>query len=48
MIEWTKETAENQYRIPHWGQGFFGINDKGHLSVYPTKEVKGRELIYQK
>lgn len=44
MIEWTREEAENQYRIPHWGQGFFGINDKGNLSVYPTKKTKGPRI----
>ncbi len=44
MIEWTKEEAENQYRIPHWGKGFFGINDKGNLSVYPEKRIDGPRI----
>jgi arginine decarboxylase len=44
MIEWTKEEAENQYRIPHWGLGFFGINDLGNLSVYPEKRTDGPRI----
>ena len=44
MIEWTKEDALNHYRIPHWGKGFFGINDEGNLSVYPEKRVDGPRI----
>ncbi|MCO4792239.1 MAG: biosynthetic arginine decarboxylase [Bacteriovoracaceae bacterium] len=44
MIEWTREEAENYYRIPHWGKDFFGINNMGNLSVYPEKRTDGPRI----
>ena len=38
MIEWNKEEALEYYRINRWGDGYFGINDNGELSVFPDKE----------
>lgn len=42
--DWTKEEAENYYRIPHWGKDFFGVNDDGNLSVYPEKNKEGPRI----
>ncbi len=35
MSKWTHHESESLYNIKHWGTGFFGINAKGHVEVYP-------------
>lgn len=35
---WTPEDSARLYGLPDWGQGFFRVNDKGHVVVTPTKE----------
>ena len=37
MMEWQKNEALEYYRIPKWGEGYFGINDQGELSVYTDR-----------
>ncbi|MFT6071106.1 MAG: arginine decarboxylase [Bacteriovoracaceae bacterium] len=37
MKEWTKEKAKRAYLFDRWGNGYFDVNDKGHLSVHPLK-----------
>ena len=32
---WTKAEALENYAVPAWGAGYFGINDKGHVIVHP-------------
>lgn len=34
---WSVEDAINEYQITRWGDGYFTVNDKGELSVSPTK-----------
>jgi arginine decarboxylase len=34
---WTTEDSLELYSIPSWGQGYFGISEKGHLVVFPDK-----------
>ena len=29
------------YKVSRWGDGYFGINDKGHLVVYPERRADG-------
>lgn len=38
---WTITDSKRLYRIGEWGEGFFSINNKGHLSVLPDKSEKG-------
>lgn len=33
--EWTTEDAEKTYFVKSWGDGYFDINEEGHLSVSP-------------
>jgi arginine decarboxylase len=40
---WTIEDALELYNVDGWGVGYFGINEKGHVTVHPTKE-EGRSL----
>ena len=37
LAGWSIEEAREFYNIRQWGQGFFDINDKGNVVVYPEK-----------
>ena len=36
---WSIDDAEELYQIRGWGQGFFGINSRGHVVVRPTRKA---------
>jgi len=35
---WSLDEARELYNIEGWGVGYFDINQKGHLTVHPTRE----------
>ena len=35
---WSAEESAKLYSIRNWGQGYFSINDDGHVAVHPTQE----------
>src|ERR1019366_7512736 len=35
---WTVDAAKALYNIDGWGDGFFDVNDKGHVVVRPDKD----------
>src|SRR5436189_282619 len=35
---WSATEAAEMYDVPRWGQGYFSVNEQGHLQVHPTKE----------
>jgi len=35
MRGWTIKDSLELYHVSHWGEGYFGINDAGHLEVHP-------------
>ena len=35
---WCLDDATKLYNIKQWGQGYFSINDEGHVAVHPTQE----------
>ena len=37
-MAWTLDDARDLYNIDSWGIGYFRINDKGHVTVHPTKD----------
>src|SRR5438105_7944749 len=37
MDAWKIQDALEIYEVRHWGKGYFGINDRGHLAVHPNK-----------
>ncbi|MFZ4713535.1 MAG: biosynthetic arginine decarboxylase [Bacteriovoracaceae bacterium] len=39
--EWTTEDADELYSISRWGDGYFGVNEKGNLTVLPLKTTNG-------
>jgi arginine decarboxylase len=34
---WTPDHARDLYNIEHWGEGYFGVNAEGHLTVRPRR-----------
>lgn len=39
--EWTIKDADEIYQISRWGEGYFSVNDKGDLSINPTRTAGG-------
>src|SRR5258706_679859 len=35
---WTVRDTETLYRVREWGQGYFSVNDCGHVAVHPTQD----------
>ena len=35
---WSREESAKLYGIQSWGQGYFSINDDGHVVVHPTQD----------
>ncbi len=44
---WTVEDARQRYQIAAWGQGFFEINDAGHVEVRPHRSEKPSIDIFE-
>jgi arginine decarboxylase len=36
--KWTIDDARELYNVEGWGIGYFDINEKGHVTVHPTKD----------
>lgn len=41
---WSKEDADEVYHISRWGDGYFDINDQGHLCVLPNRDSNGPRI----
>ncbi len=37
-MTWSTDQARKTYSIPHWADGYFDVNDAGHVVVRPTGE----------
>src|ERR1700755_2111389 len=35
---WSLADAVKLYNINQWGQGYFSINEEGHVAVHPTQD----------
>jgi arginine decarboxylase len=45
VSNWSIAEASELYDVPRWGQGYFSIDDQGHLQVHPTKDpARGVDL----
>ena len=42
--DWTLEDAERLYGLSSWGQGFFGVNEEGHVVIRPLRDQRGIDL----
>ena len=38
MSDWSLDQARKTYSIPHWADGYFDVNDAGHVVVKPTAD----------
>jgi arginine decarboxylase len=42
---WSVAEAAELYDVPRWGQGYFSVNEQGHVQVHPTKDpARGVDL----
>ena len=37
---WDIAAATSLYNVDRWGADYFGINEKGHVQVFPTQDPK--------
>ncbi len=37
--QWTAADAAELYEVARWGQGYFSVNDAGHMQVHPTRDA---------
>jgi arginine decarboxylase len=45
-MAWTIDDSRELYNIDGWGVGYFGINEKGHVTVHPTRDPeRGLDLF---
>ncbi len=47
MKPFTIQDASELYGVKEWGDGYFGINGKGHLEVYPTQDENLSADVYE-
>ena len=45
MADWTKQDSLDLYSVERWGDGFFSINDAGHVIVRPRREGAEIDLL---
>ena len=36
---WTVHDANELYEVARWGNGYFSVNNAGHVQVHPTKDT---------
>jgi arginine decarboxylase len=46
-MTWTIDDSRDLYNIEGWGVGYFGINDRGHVTVHPTRDEKRGLDLYE-
>ncbi len=44
---WTIDQAEQHYAVPFWGEGYFFVNQQGHVCVRPSQDEQGFIDLYQ-
>ncbi len=45
--DWSLDEAADRYQIHAWGQGFFAINDAGHVVVRPDRDPRREIDLYE-
>ncbi|CAG1020373.1 partial arginine decarboxylase, partial [Methylococcales bacterium] len=41
---WDLQSARETYAIEHWGDGYFDINEQGHVAAYPLRDARQGEV----
>ena len=44
---WTTTQASERYRLPSWGEGYFLVNEAGHITVSPLRDGTGLIDLYE-
>lgn len=44
---WTTDKSKDLYGINNWGENYFGVNDKGHMCVFPHGPNKASVSLYE-
>ena len=47
VSDWTLDHARSLYQVPAWSEGYFDINDKGHLVARPRREEDSSIDLYE-
>ena len=51
MDQWKLQDALEMYEVRHWGKGYFGINERGHVTVHsdkrPEQAIDLKDLVDQ-
>jgi arginine decarboxylase len=45
--KWSIDDSRELYNVDGWGIGYFGVNEKGHVTVHPTKEESRAIDLYE-
>ncbi len=43
-MSWKSEDSSKEYMIPHWGEGYFSVNNKGEFRVNPFSDDRSIEF----
>ncbi len=46
-FNWSIQQAEQLYAIQNWGEGYFSVNEKGHVCVHPRKINEAELDLYK-
>jgi arginine decarboxylase len=47
MMSWTTDDSRDLYNIEGWGIGYFDINERGHVTVHPTRNPERGLDLYE-
>jgi arginine decarboxylase len=45
--KWTVEDSRELYNIEGWGIGYFDVNERGHVTVHPTRDAERGIDLYE-
>ena len=43
---WQYDNSISLYRMDHWGEGYFTINSKGHVTALPNQDIDGPQIDF--
>src|SRR5690606_29384998 len=46
-MAWTIDDSRELYNIDGWGGGYFDINERGHVTVHPTRDPERGLDLYE-
>ncbi|MCB1638458.1 MAG: arginine decarboxylase, partial [Thiothrix sp.] len=46
-LEWSTTSAQQLYNVQHWSNGYFGINDQGHVTMQLPSQPERQVDLYE-